>query len=102
MQYKTYYVVRWKPEYLELLRRSLPGEEGETLELQTVIVSLTQGGFGEGVMDYSRSAKEKFLEREREIRQLNFGVTEEVFDTYFELLEPDDVADLDEDERDEE
>lgn len=96
MQYRSYYIVRWKPEYLDLLRQSLPVEEAQSLEPQMLIVSVLQGGFGEGVMNYVRKVKERFLERELEVRQVNLGLTEEEFDSYFELIEPDDVIDLEE------
>lgn len=87
---RSYYIVTWKPAYLALLGEDYAGSS------QRVLVTLAQGGFGEGVVDMLRQAKERFLEAEFAYQGVELERTEAVFDAYFEIEEPDDVIDLDE------
>jgi hypothetical protein len=85
---RAYYIVTWRPEYVELL-----GEAAGTPE--RIVVSLAQGGFAEGVVDPLRQVKERFLEVEFGYQGIELDRTAEVFDEYFTLEEPDQVLDLD-------
>ena len=87
---KTYYIVSWKPAYVDLLGSEYEGD-GER-----VVVAIAQGGFGEDVVDARRQVKERFLEVEFAYQAIELERTEEVFDSYFELEEPDQFVDLDE------
>lgn len=98
---KSFYVVTFKPAYVELLRekasRSVAsGEEAEEIETQRIIVAITQGGFGQDVVDEERQAKERFLEYLFFSSDLDLVRTPEVFDQYFELAQADEFVDLDE------
>jgi hypothetical protein len=87
---KVYYVVTWKPAYVDLLG---DGFEGEA---ECVVVALAQGGFGEDVVDALRQVKERYLEFEFAYQGIELDRTEAVFDRYFTLTEPDQYVDLDE------
>lgn len=94
---KAYYIVGWRPEYLELLSSmGAIGELAEGTRLERVIVAISQGGFGEGVADFQARVKEKFLDYELGFRGLDLPRTLETFDKYFTLEEPTDFVDLDE------
>lgn len=86
---RTYYIVTWRAEYARLV-----GAPEETLE--RVVVFLSQGGFAQDVTDFERQVKERFLEAELSYQGVELERTEEVFDRYFTLEEPDQVVDLDE------
>ena len=98
---RAYYVVTFKPAYLELLRdmtarlESAPDEGAET-GTQRMIVAITQGGFGQDVVDDERQTKERFLEYLFFSSDLDLPRTAEVFDQYFEIEEADEFVDLDE------
>ena len=98
---KSFFVVTFKPACRELLREktsqlaSLPGDEEEPAA-QRVIVALTQGGFGQDVVDDERQAKERFLEYLFFSSDIDLPRSAEVFDQYFELAEADEFVDLDE------
>ncbi|HSB08044.1 MAG TPA: hypothetical protein VLM38_00925 [Blastocatellia bacterium] len=94
---KSFYVVTTKAAYIELLRStpSSPDLEGEAPSTQHVVVSITQGGFGQDVVDDDRQAKERFLEYLFFSRDLDLPRTAEVFDQYFELEQVDEIVDLD-------
>jgi len=87
---KVYYIVTWKPSYVALLGDAFEGEP------ERVVVSLAQGGFGEDVVDAIRQVKERFLEFEFSYQGIELDRTEETFDAYFILEEPDQFVDLDE------
>lgn len=87
---RAFYIVTWRPAYLELLG---PGYEGAA---ERVVVSLAQGGFAEDVVDALRQVKERFLEVEFAYQGIELDRTAEVFDQYFTLEEPDQVIDLEE------
>ena len=89
---KSYYVVTFKPAYLELLRAQ--AEDGDDRQ-QRLIVAITQGGFGQDVVDDERQAKERFLEHLFYSSGIDLPRSEEAFDRYFEL-EQAEMIDLDE------
>jgi hypothetical protein len=96
---KAYYVVTFKPAYLELLRgmaSQWPADEGEETTTQRMIVTITQGGFGQDVVDDERQTKERFLEYLFFSSDLDLPRTAEVFDQYFEMEQADEFVDLDE------
>jgi hypothetical protein len=94
---KIYYVVTFKPEYLKLLQSKSPeaaleGDEGA----QRVVVAITQGGFGQDVIDDYRQVKERFLEYLYYSSDVDLPRTIEAFDEYFALERADEMIDLDE------
>jgi hypothetical protein len=93
---KSYYVVTFKTAYLELLRERL-AEVDEEMGAQKIVVAITQGGFGQDVIDDERQAKERFLEYLFESSSIDLARSAEVFDRYFELEAADEFVDLDED-----
>jgi hypothetical protein len=91
---KSYYVVTFKPAYLELVRaRSLDDDEAGA---RRVVVAITQGGFGQDVIDDERQAKERFLEHLFYSSDVDLPRSAEVFDRYFDLEQADEFIDLDE------
>ena len=100
---KSYYVVTFKPAYFELLREitacsDVPADEGDAAATQRMIVAITQGGFGQDVVDDERQAKERFLEYLFFSSDLDLPRTAEVFDQYFEMEQADEFVDLDEEQ----
>ena len=98
---KSFYVVTFKPAYLNLLREKsprteAPGDDNEETMMQRVVVALTQGGFGQDVIDDERQAKERFLEYLFFSSDVDLPRTVEVFDQFFELELADEFVDLDE------
>ena len=98
---KSYYVVTFKPAYMERLReaasRSEPApDEHEAGSTQRMIVAITQGGFGQDVVDDERQVKERFLEYLFFSSDLDLPRSAEVFDRYFEMEAADEFVDLDE------
>lgn len=91
---KSYYVITHKPAYLELLQ----GRSGESdgPPPQRLIISITQGGFGQDIIDDERQAKERFLEYLFYSSDIDLPRSAEAFDQYFELEQADDLIDLDE------
>ena len=97
---RVYYVVTFKPAYFELLRETaaqLEPDETEDVAHKMVVVALTQGGFGQDVVDDERQAKERFLQYLFFSSDLDLARTAEVFDRYFELSQAEEFVDLDED-----
>ena len=94
---KAYYVVTFKPAYYEmLLSRSTSGDVATAMdEGNRVIVSITQGGFGQDVVDDDRQAKERFLEYLFYSSDIDLPRTVELFDQYFELEQAGELIDLD-------
>ncbi|HET9532161.1 MAG TPA: hypothetical protein VFQ92_17510 [Blastocatellia bacterium] len=90
---KTYYVVTCKQQYLDLLRAQ---SEADDVTGQKMIVAITQGGFGQDVIDDERQAKERFLEHLFYSSGIDLPRTDEVFDTYFVLEPAGEFIDLDE------
>jgi hypothetical protein len=98
---KSFYVVTFKPAYQKLVREktsrsAAAAEESEEIDSQRIIVAITQGGFGQDVVDEERQAKERFLEYLFYSGDLDLARTPEVFDQYFELAPADEFVDLDE------
>jgi hypothetical protein len=100
---KSYYVVTFKRAYFELLRdrTSLLGsasDEVSDYSTQRMIVAITQGGFGQDVVDEGRQAKERFLEYLFFSSDLDLPRTSDVFDQYFVMEPADEFVDLDEEQ----
>lgn len=95
---KSFYVVTAKPAYRELLRSAASASEPDidAPVAQRVVVSITQGGFGQDVRDDERQTKERFLEYLFFSSDIDLPRTDEVFDRYFELEQVDEFVDLDE------
>lgn len=99
---KSYYVVAYKAAYLDLLRAQAARSEAATsLESdepapQRSVVALTQGGFGQDVIDDERQVKERFLEYLFYSSGVDLPRSAESFDQYFELEQVDEFIDLDE------
>jgi hypothetical protein len=91
---KSYYVVTTRPAYLELLRAQSDDEEPTA---QKLIVAITQGGFGQDVVDDLRQAKERFLEYLFYANGIDLPRSTDAFDHYFEIEQADELIDLDED-----
>jgi hypothetical protein len=91
---KSYYVVTYKSAYAELLQ-GRSGESDEALP-QRSIISITQGGFGQDVVDDERQAKERFLEYLFYSSDIDLPRSAEAFDLYFELEPANELIDLDE------
>jgi hypothetical protein len=94
---KAYYVVTFKPAYFEmLLSQTTSGDAATAMdESNRVIVSITQGGFGQDVVDDDRQAKERFLEYLFYSSDIDLPRTVELFDQYFELEQAGELIDLD-------
>jgi len=94
---KSFYVVTFKPAYVKLIRSrtDAPVEESD-ITAQPTIVALTQGGFGQDVVDEERQVKERFLEYLFFSSDVDLPRTAEVFDQYFELDQATEFVDLDE------
>ena len=98
---KSYYVVTYKPAYLGLIQ-SKPAHgdqttyEGDDLAQQRLIISITQGGFGQDIVDDERQVKERFLEYLFYSGDVDLPRSAEIFDQYFELEQADELIDLDE------
>ena len=97
---KSFYVVTFKPAYSKLVRDKVtptPGlSEADDACSQRMVISITQGGFGQDVVDEEQQAKERFLEYLFFSSDLDLPRTAEVFDEYFELEQAIDFVDLDE------
>jgi hypothetical protein len=97
---KSFYVVTVKPSYLKLTRgktgrAETPANEADNAAPQRMIVALTQGGFGQDVVDEERQIKERFLEYLFVSSDVDLTRTEDVFDNYFELEQAAEYVDLD-------
>ena len=96
---KSYYVVTYKPAYLALLQSKSAADAGQADDLSglpSVIISITQGGFGQDVIDDERQAKERFLEYLFYADDVDLSRTADLFDQYFTLTPADELIDLDE------
>ena len=93
---KAHYVIVARPSFAELLRTS--GQEIEQSENQTFIVAITQGGFGQDIVDDDRQVKERFLEHLFSSSGIDLPRTDEAFDQYFELQHAEEFIDLDEEQ----
>jgi hypothetical protein len=97
---KSYYVVTYKPAYLALLQSKSASpvaiQADDQSELPAVIISITQGGFGQDIVDDERQAKERFLEYLFYADDIDLSRTADVFDQHFTLTPADELIDLDE------
>lgn len=96
---KSYYVLTCKPAFSELARTQLSGAATEQASeglAERLIVAITQGGFGQDVVDDERQAKERFLEYLFEAHGIDLPRSEDAFDEYFELEQAGEFIDLDE------
>ena len=97
---KSYYVVTYKPAYLALLQSKSAAADAaqadDTADLPSVVISITQGGFGQDIVDDERQAKERFLEYLFLADGVDLSRTADVFDDYFTLTPADELIDLDE------
>lgn len=97
---KSYYVVTVKPAYLEIANMRASGgsdhlpSDGEDAE--RMVVAITQGGFGQDIVDDDRQTKERFLEYLFEARGIDLPRSEEAFDQYFHIERAGEFVDLDE------
>jgi hypothetical protein len=91
---KSYYVITYKPAYLEMLQER--SSETDEPPSQRLIVSITQGGFGQDVIDDERQVKERFLEYLFYSSDVDLPRSAEAFDQYFDLEQAGDLIDLDE------
>ena len=91
---KSYYVVTYKPAYLELLLEK--SSETDEPPPERFIISITQGGFGQDIVDDERQVKERFLEYLFYSSDIDLPRSSEAFDRYFELEQADELIDLDE------
>ena len=99
---KSHYAILFKPEYFALAAPDKPESEnsvelpsGSTASFGSIVVSITQGGFGQDVVDDERQVKERFLEYMFAYSGLDVPRSEETFDKYFELRTVDEIVDLD-------
>jgi hypothetical protein len=95
---KSFYVVTYRPAYAEMLRSKSAPQDVDTdgLAAQRVVLGITQGGFGQDVVDDERQVKERFLEYLFFSSDIDLPRSAEVFDQYFELQQADVFVDLDE------
>lgn len=95
---KSYYIIVFKPAYLDLLQARSAESMGETDEHgpERIIIAITQGGFGQDVIDDERQVKERFLEYLYFSSDVDLPRTSDVFDKYFDLERADEMIDLDE------
>lgn len=97
---KAFYVVTFKPGYVDLLRQKpraeFPADELEHDATQCMVVSITQGGFGQDVIDDEQQVKERFLEYLFSSSDIDLARSAQVFDQYFVLEQAADFVDLDE------
>ena len=93
---KVYYVITFKQGYLELLREINPEDTLDDSETATrMIIAITQGGFGQDIVDDERQAKERFLEYLFFSADIDLPRTVEVFDRFFEIDQANEFVDLD-------
>ena len=100
---KSYYVVSCKPSYFELVKArvspalcSLVAAEPDELLAERMVISITQGGFGQDIIDDERQTKERFLEYLFGASGIDLPRSEEAFDEYFNLERAQEFIDLDE------
>ncbi|HLG14679.1 MAG TPA: hypothetical protein VJH03_09300 [Blastocatellia bacterium] len=90
---KSYYVVSFKPAYGEMVKAGRAEDEPAP---ERLVVAITQGGFGQDIVDDERQTKERFLEHLFYASGVDLERTPEVFDQYFTLDRVDEFVDLDE------
>ena len=100
---RSYYVVSFKPAYFEMVRTrfsealcSIVAAEPDELLAERMVIAITQGGFGQDIIDDERQAKERFLEYLFGASGIDLPRSEEAFDEYFHLERAQEFIDLDE------
>ena len=96
---KSYYVVTYKPAYLELVRERGSRAGANDLDepaFERVVLAITQGGFGQDIVDDERQVKERFIEYLFYSSDIDLPRSAESFDQYFGLEPVDEFVDLDE------
>ncbi len=96
---KSYYLVTGRPAYAELLQAQAREAEVAASDEPVghrLIVAITQGGFGQDIVDDERQAKERFLEYLFFTSGIDLPRSAEAFDEYFEMEAIADFVDLDE------
>jgi hypothetical protein len=92
---RFYYVVTCRDAFAGLVRRSqISAADPEPASC--VVVAITQGGFGQDVVDEERQVKERYLEHLFESTGIDLPRSSESFDEYF-ALQPAEFIDLDDD-----
>src|SRR5947208_13916641 len=86
---KSYYVVTYKPAYLALLQTKSAASDAGLADDETsppcLIVTITQGGFRQDIVDDERQTKERFFECLFYAEDIKLSRTAEVFDEYLRL-----------------
>ena|SRR5438128_207632 len=100
---RSFYLVTVKRAYLDLQRNRTKRLESDVEELeddtrQRVVVAITQGGFGQDVVDDEQQVKERFLEFLFSSSDIDLPRSVEIFDEYFVLEPADEFVDLDEEQ----
>lgn len=97
---KAYYVVTFKPEYFALVGAADHSSTTDVDEVESrrMIVAITQGGFGQDIVDDERQLKERLMEYLFVSGDLDLPRTPEVFDRYFEIEQADEFVDLDQEQ----
>ena len=100
---RSYYLVSCKPAFFELVRTRFSGSlssptspEPDELLGERMVIAITQGGFGQDIIDDERQAKERFLEYLFGASGVDLPRSEEAFDEYFHLERAHEFIDLDE------
>lgn len=97
---KSYYVITFRPDFARLLRSKSEGRpevEGDREDdARRVLVSITQGGFGQDVVDDLLQVKERFLEYLFSVEGIDLPRSADVFDSYFAIERAEELIDLDE------
>ena len=95
---KSYYLITWRTAFFDLLKSA--GSESvaamDEPQLERLLVGISQGGFGQDVVDNILQVKERFIDFTCREYDLDLPRTVDAFDRYFELIEPDYFIDLDE------
>jgi hypothetical protein len=96
---KSHYVVTYKAEYLALLAKQRPATDslvaGVDEAPRPVIVSITQGGFGQDIVDEEKQVKERFLEHLFFTVGIDIPRSADDFDRYFTIESIEELIDLD-------
>src|SRR5215468_1671133 len=94
---KSHYVIGYKPEYLDLLATQRAASDAIATSIdeppKPIVVSITQGGFGQDVVDEERQVKERFLEHLFISSGIDIPRSAENFDLYFTIEPIDDLID---------
>ena len=97
---KSHYIVRSKGEFSRLVRATSTEGSSDSSTLDDswsgpLLLSITQGGFGQDIVDDHRQVKERFLEYLFTSAGIDLPRSVEAFDLYFTLEEINELIDLD-------